>query len=281
MRVVFTLALMTLAINSFSQKNDSQILLTKGQKFTLRTTSTQNADLGMGMELKNNSSMTTSFIVINTGDNDYTISNTLTGVKMSMDFMGQQTNYDSDLKEDTASEIGKSIKNLNVPDTVMVNRYTGAVHAEEKKETAPSLDETKNPMESLMESLGDVNTDVAVTEAFFMIPAGKKAGDSWTDSSSSKQQKTVKTYTIKSIDKDIATITATGKTESNIQTEFQSLQVTVVMTTKLNSEIIVNTKTSLVSKRNTTSDIDGNLELMGQSQPITGKSTTLAVYEYN
>ncbi|MEP7164011.1 MAG: DUF6263 family protein [Ferruginibacter sp.] len=279
MRTVFLLLSMALALNSFSQKNNAPVVLTKGQKFTVHTTSTQEADMGIGMDMKNNTSSQNNFYVIDISDKNYTVSSTLTGLKVSMDFMGQQSTYDSDLKEDSASEIGKSIKNLNIPDTVIVNKYTASVSAD-KKESIVSKDDSANPLETLFESMGDNSTDVAITDAFFIIPAGKKVGDSWTDSSSTKSQKTVRTCTITSVEKNIATINVVGKVESNIQTEVQSLQVNIVMTTKTNSEIILDTRTSLVSKRSTKAAITGNLDLMGQSAPITGKAATVSIYEY-
>lgn len=239
----------------------------------------QEADMGMGMEMKNFTTSQTNYIVLGVTDKNYSVSSTLTGMKVSMDFMGQQTTYDSDLKSDSASEIGKSMKDLNVPDTVSVDKYTGTVIADAKAVTE-SKEGDSNPMESLFESLGDNNKNASISEAFFIIPAGKKTGDSWADSSSTKDIKTLKTYVIKSIEKNIATIRVTGTVVSNIQTEVQGLQVNVSMTTKTDSEVITDTKTSLVTMRTTKADINGNLELMGQSVPVTGKATITSVYEY-
>ena len=279
MKVYFLLLMMTLAINSFGQKNNFQVVLTKGQKFTVRTTSSQEADMGMGMEMKNNTSSQNNFLVIDVADKNYNVSNTLISLKVAMDAMGQQTTYDSDLKADSASEIGKAMKNLNVPDTLSVNKYTAEV-SDDKKADTTSKEDKSNPMEGLFESLGDQGAGMALSEAFLIIPAGKKIGDNWADSSATKEQKTVNTYTIQSIEKNIATIIVIGNITSNIQTEANGMQLTVTMTTKKNSEVITDVKTSLVQKRTTKSDIAGNLEMMGQSMPISGKATTTSIYEY-
>ena len=279
MRTVLLLIAMGCSLLSFSQKNEARVILTKGQKFTLHTTSSQEADMGMGMEMKNNSTSQNNFYVIDANDKTYMVSKTLTGLKVSVEIMGQQTNYDSDLKEDSASEIGKSVKNLNIPDTISINKYTAAVSSNKKADSL-SKEESMNPMESLFESFSDKNADEAISDAFFIIPTGKKTGESWIDSSSTKDQKSFKTFTIKSIEKNIATILVAGNVVSNIQAEAQGMQFTVSMNTKIDSEIITDPKTSLVAKRSTTNNITGNLEMMGQSVPITGKSTTTAVYEY-
>src|SRR6476660_8001351 len=94
-----------LALGSVAQKSDGKIVLNKGQKFKVTTTSSQEADMGMGMEMKNFTTSTNDFVVLNADDKNYTMTSTLTGLKLSMDFMGQQNNYDSDKKEDSASEI--------------------------------------------------------------------------------------------------------------------------------------------------------------------------------
>ncbi len=278
MKTISLFISLLLVLNSFGQKNDPKIVLNKGQKFKVSTTAAQEADMGMGMEMKNFTSSTNNLVVIDADDKGYTITNTLTGLKLSMDFMGQQNNYDSDKKEDSASEIGKSVQNLNIPDTLTVNKTNAAITSN-KKEIADTKDATANPMESLFESLGK-NEDAIAADAFFLLPKGKKTGDSWTDSSSAKGMRSFKTYRVESIEKNIAKIKIDGTVESNIQTEVQGIPVTIVMTTKTNSEILVDTKSSLVNKRETKADIIGNLELMGQSAPITGKATTTSIYEY-
>ncbi len=272
--------LMMTTFDSFSQQKDAGIRLNPGQKFSVQTTISQEADMGMGMEMKNFTNSQNKFIVIGADDKSYTISNTLTGLKVNMEFMGQQSNYDSDLKEDSASEIGKSIKNLNIPDTIVINKYSGFADSN-KKTSVASKEAGANPMDALFESLGEINnSDAAISEAFFIIPAGKKNGESWIDTSSTKDQKSTKTYTIQSIINNIATISLSGNVESNLQTETQGLQVSVSLNTKTKGEIIADTKTFLVYKRNTNATITGTLELMGQSAPITGTAASTSVYEY-
>lgn len=278
MKTVLFLLGITLTLNTIAQKNESKVVLAKGQKIVVKMTSTQNADMGMGMEMKSSSSSQNNIIVVNATDpSNYTLTNTLTGIKLSMDFMGQSTNYDSDKKEDSASEIGKSMSTLNVPDTVTLNKYTTAITSA-KKETTVSPEEA-NPIESMFESLGNKD-DELVKNAFLLIPKEKKAGDKWSDSTITKDVKSYKEYSLKSIEKGIATLVLVGKVINNTQTEMQGMQVTVNMTMESTTDITVDTKTGIVSKRDTKADITGGLEMSGQSLPITGKATTTIVYEY-
>lgn len=279
MKKIFLILLFASTLPSFAQKSaPTSVVLDKGQKLSVVTTMTQQIDMGMGMEMKNNSNAQNSVSVIDANGKNYTISNTLTGIKISMEFMGQQTDYDSDLKKDSASEIGKTIKNLNIPDTVKIDKFTGSVIPDGKKAEVVKSD-SSNPMEGLFESMGEVNADAVVSESFLVIPAGKKVGESWIDSSSTKGQKTTRKFTIKSIDKNIVITTIASTMETNLDTEANGMSITVKMTTKMDTEVISNLETSLVSKRTSKADITGTIELMGQSAPITGSSSTTTIVQ--
>lgn len=271
------LASIACTFSSLAQKNDGKVVLTKGQKIIIKTSSTQDADMGMGMEMKNFSSSQNNLVVLDADDTSYSITNTLTGLKISMDMMGQTTSYDSDKKEDSASEIGKSIPNLNIPDTVTMNKYSRAVNA--RKRAEPVSTEDTNPLENMFQAFNN-NKETVVSEAFFLIPKGKKVGDKWSDSSSTKDTKSYKEYVLQSIDNGIATILENSKIENNTQTEIQGMQVTVSMSAKSTIEIKVDSNTGLVNKRETKTDLAGNLEMMGQSVPVTGKGTITTTYEH-
>ncbi|CAN5869091.1 hypothetical protein BH11BAC4_BH11BAC4_04130 [soil metagenome] len=277
MKTVLFLLAITLTLNTVAQKNNAKVVLTKGQKILVKTTSTQEADMGMGMEMKNFSTMENKLVVIAASDASATITNTLTGVKLSMDLMGQSTTYDSDKKEDSASEIGKTMQDLNQPDTFILNKYIATVTANKKE--VPVLTEQANPVEGMFQALGN-NKDNLVEHAFFLIPKDKKPGDKWEDSTITKDVKSYSNYFLKSIDKGIATIAVDGKVQNNTQTEMQGMQVTVNMAMTSTTEINVDTNTGNVKKRDAKADITGTLEMMGQSLPVTGKGTSLTTYEY-
>ena len=61
----------------------------------------------MGMELNSKSTTVNSLEVKTSTVNNYTISNTLTKLKVNMNMMGQPNNYDSDNKEGNNEEIAK------------------------------------------------------------------------------------------------------------------------------------------------------------------------------
>lgn len=256
------------------------IVLNNGQKITVTTTSNTDSDMGMGMQMKNISTATNLLQVIATNDTSYAISNTLTKMSISMDMMGQQTNYDSEKDADKDSDIGKSIATkLNHADTLSVNKMTGLTDI--KSTIASPEKEEKNPMVDMMAAMGvSAGKDPSLEAAFFIIPKDKKTGDSWSDSTTEKNIRTLRQYTLQSINNDIATIVVKGSISGNGEAEVQGTTIAFTMNTKNTGEIIVNVKNSLVNKMSNNADVSMTMDMMGQSMPISSKTTQTIVFQY-
>lgn len=266
-----------LSAASFAQ--DSKIALNKGQKITVTSTATVDAELMMGMNMKLNSTVTNSIVVISDDDKNYKVSNTVTKAKMEGEMMGQQMNYDSEKPGDKDSELGKEMsKKINIPDTILLEKTTGKASKASPERAATG---EENPMEGFMKSLGGggAESDAVVASAFMFIPKDKKTGDTWVDSSSTKNIKSVKNYTLKSIDKNIATVLVNATTSGNGEAEIQGTAVTFEISSKSTSEITVDTKNGQVSKNVSDVDMSINMELMGQQMPMSSKSKSTAIYQ--
>ena len=276
MKQVLVIICLLGSINCIAQTGNKPIILNKDQLITAITTSSQEADMGMGMLMKNNSTYTNLLSVIDVNDKDYKLSNTITKLSFSMDFMGKETTFNSDKEEDRNSETGKAIsEKLGKTDTVFLDKSTGKTTTT-KKEDAPS--DESDPLQTMMNAFGTKAETTAVDGAFFLVPAGKRTGDSWTVTDSTKEIMSTKTYTLTAIDNNIATISLKENTDANNTVETQGMQVNVVMNTKTTGEIIVDMSNSSVKKRTTSSDITGTIEAMGQATPVTAKGTNVSVY---
>ncbi|MEP6712157.1 MAG: DUF6263 family protein [Ferruginibacter sp.] len=268
-----------LSATSYAQKKQSaskSILLSKGQQITITTTSTQNAEMSMGMSMKNTSTTVNKLTVLEAVKNDYKISSTLTKMTFSADMMGQQKYFDSDKKEDRDSETGKSFS-LEIPKNGTLDKNTGIVVLEQ--EDSLSNDKGDNPLGGMMTSLIKNNDAVTISGAFLILPAGKKIADKWADSSSAEGMKTVNNYTIESIEKNIITIILNTTVSGSTSMEAEGSQFNVTMNSVSSGKIVVDSNTSLVKKRIANADIDSNIEMMGQSMPVTGTATTTTTYE--
>ncbi len=216
-------------------------------------------------------------IVTDVNEKTYTVNNTLDRMRFSGSMAGQDVNFDSDKKEDLDTEIGKSVKDkIGKTIIAIIDRNTGKVSVQPKEIT-----DTKVEDNSLSDMLGanQGNDEENVSSAFFIIPAGKKPGDTWIDSSSADKMKSVMQYKYISLEKELATISIKTTTEGTNTIEANGMQFDFSMNSKSASEIIVNIKNSLVQKRNATADIIGNIDMMGQSMDITSKASSNSEYK--
>lgn len=260
--------------------NAQEIKLNKGQKISINSNISQDIDMGVA-QVKNNTSTTALLEVKDSDSKNYNASFKVTRLVINANAMGQEENYDSDKPEDKDSEMGKAVSDkINKEEKVTVDKKSGKVIAGnagvEKKE-----DPNENPMAGLMEMFGGGSTENAVTEsAFFIIPTGKKVGDSWTDSLSVKDaMKGYKTYTIKSIAANEAVVAVFSKMEGKQNVDMQGMQIDIAMSAKTEGELWVDPKTSLMKKSSRVADITGTMDMMGQSMPLTAKMTEITEYK--
>jgi hypothetical protein len=259
--------------------NAQSIKLEKGKKITENTTSSIEMEMSaMGQQMKINSTLTNVINVTAVEDKNYKATNTITKITMSQDGMGQNVNFDSDKKEDTASEMGKEMgKDINQPIEITIDKTTGKATETNKKVEEKSDD--KNPFSDLMGGGAAKSSEALVSSAFFTIPAGKKVADKWTDSLTQDGMKAMKTYELQSIKDNIATILLKTSTNGTMSKEMQGMQIEMTMTGKGDAIMTVDTKTGLVKKNIVTGNTDGTMDVMGQSMPFSMKVTSTTVYE--
>jgi hypothetical protein len=271
MKKILLFSLSFSAVTVFAQG----LKMETGKKITSTTTTSVNMDMGMGGKMKIDGS-TKNLIEITGADvTNYNAKSTTVKMTLSQDGMGQTVNFDSDKKEDRETAVGKELSKLvDVAEIVTIDKNTGKVTEINKKKIV--ADET-NPLASLM---GNGNSAEATTAAaFFYIPNGKKAGDKWTDSVNEAGMKGLKNFELKSIVDNVATIAITTKSKGTISKEAQSMQFEIAMDGTGDGIILVNTKTFLVKKSTLNNDVNGTLDMMGQSLPITVKTSTSTVFD--
>ena len=256
-----------------------KIILPGGQKIIVESNITIEADLSMGMAINSNSTSQNLLEVKSSTDKTYTISNTLTKVKVNMNMMGQPTTYDSEKKDDNNSDIAKSFEDkLNKPVDITIDNVTGVAIKDDKKVKEKSADD-ENPMNGLLGMFAESTDEAVVSGAFELIPGGKAVGESWLDSTIAKDMKTVRTYTLKSITGNEALIQLDVITTAANKLEVQGMEMEFKSNTKTTGEIVTDITTGQVKKKDTKSDITGSFQLMGQDVPITAKATSASTYK--
>ena len=271
-----------ISFNSFAQKKQvnsltSGLILNKGQQIIITSSNSMDAEMGMGMNMKNDLVQQNTLVVTDVNEKTYTVNNTLTRMRFSGSMAGQDVNFDSDKKEDLETEIGKSVKD-KIGKTIIatIDRSTGKVSVQVTEITDTKMED--NSLQGML-SGNQGNDEENISSAFFIIPAGKKPGDSWLDSTSADKMKSVMEYKYIALEKEFATISIKTNTEGTNTIDANGMQFDFRMNSKAASEIIVNMNTSLVQKRNATADINGNIDMMGQSMDITSKASSNSEYK--
>jgi len=266
--------LLSLALLAGIAVNAQKITLAKGQQITISTSTLQDIDMtAMGMQMKNNTTTTSILEVKGDDKENYTTSFKVSKMNITMDMMGQQQSYDSDKPEDKDSEMGKAVADkIGKEVAVLINKNTGKASLENKTKVSPEKKASANPLDGMMDTFGSAEEDASVETIFFLIPPGKKTGDTWMDSSSNKGMKEVKTYTFKSINAGIANISMFATMQGSTAMETQGMQMDITLSAKTEGEILVNAKSSLVKKRSSVMDLTGSIDIMGQSVPIISKA---------
>ena len=280
-RIYVSLICLVISGLAFAQTS-GKIKLANGQKIIIESTIDMQATLTMGMELTSNSTTLNELEVKNSNAKNSIISNTLTKLKMTSNMMGQATNYDSENKAGNDEQVAKIFDDkLNKPVDVTVDNSTGLAAAEKKKEKKTEVEtEDANPMADMMKIFSDNGSDDAVVSgAFEMMAKGKSVGDSWADTATDKDMKTIRRYTLKSILGNEAIIQSNIVLNAVNKLDFQGMEFTIKTETKTNGEIVTDISTGLVKKRTSVADITGSIPMMGQDMPISAKVTTTSIYK--
>ena len=258
--------------------NPGKIQLSDGQKIIAASSIAIEADMGMGMQLNSNTASENILEVKSSTAKDYTITSTLTKLKVDFNMAGQSTNYDSEKNSTPSSDIEKTFsERLNKPVDVILDNTTGTATLKEKQKKRDG--EEENPMGGLMNAFAESSDDAVVSGAFELIPAGKSIGDSWSDTTRSKEMTTIRNYTLRSVSGNDALIQLDAVTTASNKLDFQGMEFEFKSTTKSTGEITSDISTGQIKNKNTKADITGTIQLMGQDMPVTAKVTSTGTYK--
>lgn len=276
--IIFSAVVITSTV-SLAQSTGA-LNLPAGQKYLVEnkiTTSSSSEMMGQTMESKADVSSNYRIEVKDIKGENINFVNTITAMKMSVNAMGQDMNFDSDKKEDMDGDIGKNFKDIiNQPKDVVMDK-SGNVIIKERTDTASETNSSANPTEMMMKQLGGdpAEQGYGAKMAFEIIPKGFKVGSTWSDSSSKNGITKVTNYTLKEINGDDYTISFVGTMDSNVKTEMQGMEIETKTKGKFTGEEIVNAKTGVIKKNTTNSDASGTVNVMGQEIPTSSKITSI------
>ena len=276
MKKLVLVFLSVISYSAFAQTPTGKIVVKKGQHFTVESKSDGVSKLdmmGQSMEMKIGSVAKLTAEIKDSKDSKYTITQTLTGIKSTFSGMGQEKTFDSDKKEDMDGEAGALYKDkLNAPKDIVITNEGKSIAAADTSKGDKKQD--ANPMSEIMDMMS-AGQDNVTSILFLVIPGGKKAGDTWQDSTINEGVKMKRNYTLNSIANKQADITVNTVMDINKTMQVQGMDMNAVMTSKINSAILVDVLSNVQKENKSTMELSGTIDIMGQSVPITAQATSL------
>ena len=263
------LFIMLTAATSFAQTGTNKIVLSKGQKLSSTTTTngtTSMEMMGQTMETVTESTQTSTVEVKDVTATGYLLTNTMNKLKLKSKMMGQEMNFDSDKKEDANSEMGNALKEKLKP---VDEEITFSGKTIQKKDAA-----MEESMQKAMESLSGAGNEGPAGN-FILIPAGKKPGDVWLDSTSDQGINVINTYTLQQLNGKEATVLVNTVSRLNKNVKAQGADVMVDMDIKALTTASVDIATGIIKEKKTTVESKGKINAGGQEMPMTTKVTSV------
>jgi len=261
-------AAMVISMGCYAQTTTLQ--LSKGQKFEVITVTNLSSVaelMGQTMESTVDNNSTKVYEVIDKRNTETDISYSTTKVKANMQAMGQEMDYDSDKKDNAgplAEQIGNTVGKVNN----MTINASGKVIKE---------DNTEKISGGMMNM---VSASLSNHSLFYTSLLGRdlKQNNSIPDSvvvdSEKMKSKIVGSYTVQSVENNIATVLFTGTQTMNGVVEQMGQEMNMTGSGKVNAEIKLNVTTGIILESKTTIDGTNNIDAMGMSIPVTLKSTS-------
>jgi Family of unknown function (DUF6263) len=258
------------------------VKLEAGKKYNVNTVTKANMTqeaMGQTMEIPIETSAYQVLEIKAAAADGYQSASTTQRLVFSANVMGQDMNYDSDKKEDREGKMGSTMNNMvGKPTTFTVDMDGKVIEKSIVKPELPKAEAGEGDMMSgMLSNMG--LAQAGTSPAFNLFPDNKemKIGDTFVESVSNDKDgktKTATTYKLTSIKDGIAAFDFTGTGSIEKTMEAQGMAMNIVSATKLSGIMLVDIATGLLSKKTTTTETTGNIEVSGMQIPITGKATT-------
>lgn len=282
MKKISTLFLsLFIGFTAFAQNPTNKIVLTKNQllKFTSSTKATISQDMmGQTMETLMDVTSSKNISVKDVTESNYQIEAVTTRIKLNMSLMGQDKIFDSDNKDDMAGELKDAGKDINKIKTLVLS--TNGTCKPADNASPEKSEEDTNPMTAIIQQMmGGSAEEITTAACFMLIPQAGKIGDIWADTLVNGTTKTIWNYTWNSTLANIAIIKATSKETNNSTVNAMGMDMTINMINDIAEIRKVDINTGMVVNNNSIKKINGTIDIMGQSVPMTGTATSITMVE--
>lgn len=230
--------------------------------------------MGQSLNFDNNNTVTSLVEVKNATAKDYAIESTIKRVVTTMSGMGQEMSYDSDKKEEATNEMAQKMKEM----VGKVNHLTvdtkGTITASDDTSGNELAEKAGGFMSMAGNFANSGNKPGNIYDLVANIPEkGIKAGETWVDSTSSKEGRMVTNFKVVEIKGNEAIVDLDGVMDQNGETEANGMTINLAIKGKIKGQYTMDVASGLVKKRSTNLDATGTMDMAGQSVPFTMKMT--------
>jgi hypothetical protein len=201
-------------------------------------------------------------------------------MQFNFDGMGQSQSFDSENEKDMKGEMGKvvekSIKNKYTMTVDQTGKITTVI-ADDDNPNKPASKEDADMMGNMMSQFAsgmDIPKIGDITDLSILPNREISKGESWIDSlTRDKDEKGKITYTISDITDNEILLDFTEEKSLVKTQETQGMEITITTKDRTTGKIVLDKKSGLLKQSNSTTNSEGNVEVMGQSMPMTTKVT--------
>ena len=220
---------------------------------------------------------THAYQVTNTTDDNSTLRHTMKRISFNFDGMGAKRSFDSDNKKNIESAEGKPIKEILAKTFDVIIDPAGKVLMvqPEKLDTTQVDYRMKMITDMMKDLLSAVQPPKKGEPSFFQVlPATEVGvGDTWTEATDNANGKSNTTYTLSSITDSLIIVDFSGTSSTVNKAEMMGMETLTKMKSKSTGKITLNKATGIMKEKTITVESTGATEVMGNSLPLTSKTT--------
>jgi hypothetical protein len=264
-KIYFILPVLLASLSASAQS----IRLTPGKKFNttmVMQMTTNTSAMGQEMTVENTNTTFSDFEVKTVTNKGYILSGNVKRVKVAVTVMGQDQSFDSD-DESTRSnpQLAEAFSSLNKPFDMEIENGKTVIKG-------GAADKLAQMMGGVASMINDNAKFILTQEDMLKL----KEGHQWTDSAITDGNKVFNEYTAGKTDDTSVAVTVKTTSQLNVTQKQMGMEIKQSLHGTTNAKRQYNKATGLLTKEESDMELSGDMEVMGQTAPISmkGKITT-------
>ena len=281
-RFVSIITIVSVSIPTFSQKAAGKLKFEQGKVYQvtmdMNTAFAQQVG-GQAIDFHVTGTAVHSYKVTNQTDDNNTLRHSMNRISFFFDGMGQKVNFNSDNPSDMEGPFGKPVKEILGKNYDIIIDPNGKVLMAQPEKIALATfdDRMRIVMDMLQHLTAEVQPPKKGEGSFFRIlPENEAAiGESWSESGKTDVGDFSNTYTLAEINDTTIVVNFNGNSTATSKADMMGMETITTMNNKTTGIILVDKATGIVRQKKLNTESNGNMQVMGNSLPLTSRTTTV------